>query len=110
MKDAIVLSPVVSIIWVFIGIVISLVLPIAVKVLQKATPDVIGRPSFRQRVVAAWVKYGGNKYLKILLAAIFVAIVVVFLLGLKFFLARDAALAGFSWESLVNKLWNSSRR
>ena len=79
------------------------------KALRKAKLEGIEKPSFGQRVAAAWKKCGGNKYLGIVLAAVFVAIVLVFLLGLKFFLARDAALAGFARESLINKLLGSSR-
>jgi hypothetical protein len=33
-----------------------------------------------------------------------VAIVIVFLLGMNFSTPRDAVLAGFAWESLLNKL------
>jgi hypothetical protein len=33
---------------------------------------------------------------------------IVFLLGLKFYTSRDAALAGFAWESLINKLFGKT--
>ena len=62
------------------------------------------RPTLGQRIAKAWNDYGGKKYLTIAIAAIVVAVVLVFLLGLEFFTVRDAALAGFAWESLVNKL------
>jgi hypothetical protein len=107
-QDAIVLSPVASTMWVLIGIVLSLILPVAVKVLLRAKLEGIEKPTFRQRVSAAWMKYGGNKYLTIALAASLVAIVIVFLLGMEFFRIRDAVLAGFAWESLLNKLLSGS--
>jgi hypothetical protein len=98
------LSPALSTLLVFIGIVISLILPIAVKTLRKTKLEGFDNPTLGQRVAAAWTKYGGNRYLGIALAATLVAGVLVFLLGLKFFTNRDAVLAGFAWESLINKL------
>jgi hypothetical protein len=106
MQEAITLGPITSVVWVLIGIIISLVLPVALKTLRAHKLEGIEgtNPSWGQRIGAAWTKYGGNKYLAIMLAATLVAIVLVFLLGLKFYTTRDAALAGFAWESLVNKL------
>lgn len=102
------LSAVSAVLWVLIGIIISLVLPVAVRTLQRARglEEIAGpKPTFGQRVAAAWVQYGGNKYLAILVAAFVVAGVIVFLLGLQFFTVRDAAIAGFAWESFVKKLF-----
>lgn len=102
------LSAALAVLWVLIGVIISLVLPLAVRTLQKARglEGITGpKPTFAKRLAAAWVQYGGNKYLAILLAAFVVAVVIVFLLGLQFFTVRDAAIAGFAWESFVKKLF-----
>lgn len=86
-----------------------MVLPVAVRTLRSAKLEgTEEKPSFWQRVATAWKKYGGNRYLAIAAAAMLVAVVLVFLLGLEFFTARDAALAGFAWESLINKLFGGS--
>ena len=98
----------IAVLWVLLGIIISLVLPVAVATLKKASGlEAAGeeKPSLGARVKAAWIQYGGNKYLGILLAGIVVASVIVFLLGLHFFTPRDAAIAGFAWESFVKKLF-----
>ncbi|MBZ5505830.1 MAG: hypothetical protein LAO78_10115 [Acidobacteriia bacterium] len=108
MQGTAVLGLVVSIVCVLAGILLSLVLPVAVKILRAARLESGEKPRFWQRVAAAWTKYGGNRYLKIILAATLVAVVLVFLLGMKFFTARDAVLAGFAWESLINKLFGGS--
>ena len=102
-----VLSPTMAVIWVIVGIIISLVLPVAVRTLKKASglEAMSPNPSLGDRVKAAWIQYGGNKYLGILVAAVVVAVVIVFLLGLQFSTVRDAAIAGFAWESFVNKLF-----
>ena len=104
--EPVALTPFITVLWVLFGILISLILPLAVGVLRQATGQG-ERHTFSAQVVTAWQQYIGigSKYLIIFLAAVFVAIVLVFLLGLKFFTARDAALAGFAWESLVNKLF-----
>jgi len=99
------LSPAVTIGWVLAGIIISLLLPVAVNTLKSARLEGLeAKPSLGMRIAAAWDRYGGNRYLGIALAAAFVAVVLVFLLGLEFSKSRDAILAGFAWESLINKL------
>ena len=45
----------------------------------------------------------------ILLAGTLIAVVIVFVLGMAFFTARDAILAGFAWESLLNKTLSQRR-
>jgi hypothetical protein len=98
------LPPLNATVLVFLGIILSVLLPLAVKALRKATGfEAVPRPSFSERLKAAWIRYGGNKYLVILLAGTLVATVIVFVLGMAFFTARDAILAGFAWESLLNK-------
>jgi hypothetical protein len=98
------LPPFNATLFVLLGIILSVLLPLAVKALRRATGLEAGpRPSFFERLKAAWTRYGGNKYLIILLAGALVAIVIVFVLGMAFFTARDAILAGFAWESLLNK-------
>jgi len=105
MTQPAVLSPTVTIGWVLVGIIISLVLPVAVKTLKSSRLEGLGaKPSLGERIAAAWDRYGGNRYLGIALAATFVAVVLVLLLGLEFSKSRDAVLAGFAWESLINKL------
>jgi hypothetical protein len=106
MQEGTALGPITSVVWVLIGIIISLALPVALRTLRAHKLEELQgtKPTLIQRIAAAWTRYGGNKYLAIMLAATLVAIVLVFLLGLKFYTTRDAALAGFAWESLVNKL------
>lgn len=102
------LTPVIATLLVLVGILVSLLLPLAVNTLKKASGGLESgetRPSLWQRFVAAWKQYGGNKYLGILVAAAFIAAVIVFLLGLQFYTQRDAAIAGFAWESFVKKLF-----
>ena len=102
------ISPGLAVAFVLVGIIVSLLLPVAVRVLRAARPTGLERaaqkPTLGQRFAAAWTKYGGNRYLGILVAATFIAFVLVFVLGLTFYTARDAILAGFAWESLINKL------
>ncbi len=93
--------------WVLLGIILSLVLPVAMRTLQRTRLEGM-KKSLAERIAAAWKKYGGSRYLKIFLAATVVAVVLVFLLGLKFYTSRDAALAGFAWESLINKLFGKT--
>ncbi len=108
MEEANVLSSVAATIWVLVGILISLILPVAVKVLRGAGGKLEGKddkkPSFGQKVKEAFMQYGGPRYLTIFLAAAFVAIVLVLLFNLEFSSIRDAAFAGFAWESFINKL------
>lgn len=90
--------------FVLIGIIISLVLPVAIGTLKKAKGLETRQPTWGARLAAALRQYGGNRYVQILGAAAFVAVVLVWMLGLQFSTPRDAVLAGFAWESLVNKL------
>jgi hypothetical protein len=112
-QTAMALSPMslgATIIWVLIGIVISLVLPVAVKTLKKAgLEDLEPNPTLSQRIFAAWKQYGGNRYLIIFLAAVAVAVGIVLLLGVQANQARDAVLSGFAWESLINKLFGTQQ-
>lgn len=102
-----------TILWFLIGIILSFVLPIAVKALRKSKVQLEGaestQPTFWQRLVKAWDQYGGNRYLVTLLAATVLAAGLVFLLGLQFNQEREAALAGFAWESFVSKLMGQSQ-
>src|SRR5689334_10669884 len=97
------IQTVTSIFYVFLGIVISLVLPVAATTLRRVAAGL--ESTWWASLAEAWNKYGGNRYLVYLIAAVVVAIVIVLLLGLKFYTLRDALLAGFSWEALVNKLF-----
>lgn len=107
MQEGIVaLTKVSTTLWVLIGILISLILPVAVNTLRDVSRGLEGKKkSLGKRIQAAWKKYGGNRYLIIFLAAAFVAVVLVLLLELEFFKVRDAVLAGFAWESLINKIF-----
>lgn len=100
-----------TVVWVLIGILISLILPVAVNILRKATVGLEGgrKLSVSQRIVLAWKQYGGNRYLIIFLAASFIAVTLVFLFDFKFYTHRDAALAGFAWESFINKLFGRAK-
>ena len=86
--------------WVFVGIIISIVLPIVVNILKPKD----GLESGQNIFIWAWKKYAGNQYVQKFFAAIIVAAIIVFLFNLEFTTPRDAALAGFAWESFVNKL------
>jgi len=101
------LPPVAAVLWVVGGILLSLILPVAVKTRRGAkgtekTGDT--RPTLGQRFAAAWRKYGGNKYVVILFASLAVALVLVFLVGGEFKSPKEAVLFGFAWEGLLNKL------
>ena len=117
LNQLVALAPIETTVWVILGIIISLVLPLAVRTLQNAQLEAMrkpgglesNRPTWWDFIAAAWTRYGGSKYLYIFLAAILVAVVLVFLLGLKFYTSRDAALAGFAWESLINKLFKGAQ-
>jgi len=113
LNQAVALAPIETTLFVMLGIFISLVLPLAVRTLRnaqlEATRDFESNRTFWWKpIVAAWTRYGGSKYLTIFVAATLVAIVLVFLLGLKFYTSRDAALAGLAWESLINKLFKGA--
>jgi hypothetical protein len=100
------LSSLNAVLLVLAGILLSILLPLAVKALRKASGlegKRLESASISIRIKEAWMRYGGNKYLVVLLAGILVAIVIVYLLGMQFFTPRDAILAGFAWESLLNK-------
>src|SRR5437868_12569558 len=94
-----------TVVWFLSGILVSLVLPVALNTLRRraglealpSEPPQTPFQRFLQRVSAAWQRYGGNKYLLLLLTAVLVAVGLVFLLGLQFYTPRDAALAGFGW-------------
>ena len=90
-----------------LGILTSLVLPIAINTLRRAatTLESTQQPMIWERILKAWEQYNGPRYLQIFLAAMLVAVVLVFLLDLKFYGLREAILAGFAWESLVSKLF-----
>src|SRR3974390_1486143 len=106
MPQTVALSPVLSVVWVVGGILLSLFLPIAVKTLRGAKGTEargVPKPTLGQKLAAAWAKYGGNKYLRILVAATVVAFVVVFLVGGEFKSVKEAVLAGFAWEGFLNK-------
>lgn len=94
-----------TVFWMVMGILFSIVLPLAVKVLQNKGVEEGMPTTLSWRVWRAWVEMGGNRYVMVVGAAITVAIIVTFLLDLKFPTSREAALGGFGWESLVNKLF-----
>ena len=102
-----ILSPFETYFWVLAGIIFSLILPLAVNILRKARVELEGsrKLSLGTRFINAWNRYGGNKYLVIFLAASFIAFILLLLFDLKFYTIRDATLAGFAWESLINKLF-----
>ena len=98
-----------SSLWVLIGILISLVLPVAIHTLFKAKTDIESgleglQPSIGERFRAWWAAINGKRYLQVLAAATLVAFVAVFFLDITFASPRQAAVAGFAWESLVGKL------
>lgn len=105
-----------TVIWFLVGMLISVVFPVAIKTLKSLRKKVRleaqqseTAPSFVQRVFSAWRAYGGNKYLWLLVLATVIAVVLVFMLGLQFYNPRDAALAGIGWESLTNKIFSGQQ-
>jgi hypothetical protein len=101
------LSSLAAVLWVVTGILLSLILPVAVKTLRGAKgTEKIGeaKPTLEQKLVAAWAKYGGNRYAAVLFASVAVALVLVFLVGGEFKSVKEAVLFGFAWEGLLNKL------
>lgn len=96
-----------SVMWMVVGILISIVLPIAIKLLQNkgSLEKRSAPPTLTSRIARAWTELGGTRYTLVVLAAVFVAYVLTFLMNLQFPTPREAALAGFGWESLVNKLF-----
>lgn len=103
------LSFVEAVLWFLVGMIFSIVIPVAIKTVQKkAGLESIGEPhpTPGQRIAAAWKRYGGNRYLKFLIAASIVALFLVLILQLQFYTLRDAVVAGVGWESFVNKLTN----
>jgi predicted membrane-bound spermidine synthase len=108
MSETTALNPLMTVTWVFVGIVLSLVLPLAVRALKRVKIEGVAKKTFGERLAEAWTRYGGNRYLGALVGATLVAIVLVFLLGLDFPTTRDAALAGFAWESLLGKVLGGS--
>jgi hypothetical protein len=102
--------------WFLIGMLISVVFPVAVKTLKALRKKVRleakqseAVPTLVQRIFSAWRAYGGNKYLGLLVLALVIAVILVFMLGLQFYNPRDAALAGIGWESLTNKLFSGQQ-
>jgi hypothetical protein len=106
------LVPAAAFLWVLLGILISLVLPVAVRTLKRASGlETSGvKPTLSQRVHDAWLAYGGPRYASIFCAAVVVAAVILLMTGLEFYKVRDAVFAGFAWESLVNKLFTQARK
>ncbi len=101
------LSIVAEILWVLAGILLSLILPVAIKTLRGAKGTELierSKPTFTQKLALAWAKFGGNRYVTILFASVAVALVLVFLVGGQFSSAKEAMLFGFAWEGLLNKL------
>jgi len=100
------LTQIAAISYVTFGILFSLLLPVCVSILKGAKLEDAREPSLSvwSRLADAWRRYGGNRYLLMLAAATVVAIALVIFLDMHFNAARDAAVAGFAWESLLNKL------
>ncbi len=98
-----------AVFWVVVGILLSLVLPLAVKALRTQgaftlAPNAPWWSRWWSRLLDLWKQWGMSRYVTILAAATIVALVIVFLLGLTFGSQREATLAGFAWESLISKL------
>jgi hypothetical protein len=102
-----------SILWVVVGIIASLVVPIAVKTLKGPNSglETTEKKSWWHHLCMAIMDYAGRglSLVGYLIAAIVIGLVIVFMLDMKFSAMRDALLAGFAWESLVNKLFTQAR-
>jgi hypothetical protein len=106
------LSFVEAVLWFLVGMIFSVIVPVAIKTVQKkAGLEAIGEPSptLGQRIATAWKRYGGNRYLKFLIAASIVALFLVLILQFQFYTLLDAIVAGVGWESFVNKLSTSQQ-
>ena len=106
------LSFVEAVLWFLVGMIFSIIVPVAIKTVQKkAGLESIGEPhpTLGQRIAIAWKRYGGNRYLMFLIAASIVALFLVLILQLQFYTLRDAIVAGVGWESFVNK-FSASRQ
>ena len=106
------LSFVESVLWFLVGMIFSVIVPVAIKTVQKkAGLESIGEPhpTLSQRIAIAWKRYGGTRYLIFLIAASIVALFLVLILQLQFYTLRDAIVAGVGWESFVNKLTTSQQ-
>ncbi len=104
------LSFVEAVLWFLVGMIFSVIIPVAIKTVQKkAGLESIGepRPTLGQRIATAWKRYGGNRYLIFLIAASIVALFFVLILQFQFYTLRDAIVAGVGWESFINKVVTS---
>src|SRR3954447_17723599 len=111
------LSNTLALVYVMAGIFASILLPVAVRALRdlmalanSGSMQMVGDPpppTAAHVVLAAFRSYFGWGLLAAgyLAAAVLVAGVIVFMLGMTFSTARDALLAGFAWESLINKVY-----
>ena len=105
------MSTAAAILWVLIGVLVSLILPVAVNTLRRVTTRLEAtQPTFGQQVMRAWKQYNGPKYLTIFLASVVLSVVLVLFFGDYLREPRDALLTGFAWESLINKLVGHQQR
>jgi len=106
MQTPVALPMALTIFWFFVGIIFSIIIPVVVIMVRGPRPE--EEVSFSRRVIDALKKYWGNKYLQKIIGAMIIACFLVFILDLEFFKARDAAIAGIGWESLLNKVFGGS--
>src|SRR2546425_5711036 len=87
-----------TVFWFLIGMLISMILPVAVKTLKSLrkkagleAKEAESPPTLTQRILTAWQQSGGNIYLGILVISLLIAVALVFILRLQFYDPVDAA-------------------
>jgi hypothetical protein len=95
--------------WFFLGMLISFFLPLVIETITKAYNSIRGTKAAANEP-SWWERINGPRYLKVMLGAFFVAMVLVFFLGLEPATTREASIAGLGWESLVGKLLGQNKK
>jgi hypothetical protein len=111
----VVLSDAFALCLVIVGIFFSIILPIAVRTIKKLGGGLelndAPKPTWPQRLKTSVILYLGKGYTAAgyVLAAFVIACAIVYFLDMHFYKPRDALMAGFAWESFLNKLFQSNQ-
>ena len=99
LEDPTPLPTLTTMLWVLLGIVLSVVLPIAIGWIKE-----FRKPTERRLKLGGMLKKTlTSKYITVVAGAVIVAVFIVLVLGMEFVTTRDAVLGGFAWESLLAK-------
>jgi hypothetical protein len=104
-----------AILWIVVGIIASFLVPVAISILLEAKRRYAPSSPFEAKeskdkgpslLKAAWNRYGRHIVfaLGVVVAAGMLAAALVFIVGMKFDHWRQALVAGFAWQSLLEKL------